>query len=78
MNTKQWTFIYGMIRKFFLMNSKIPDKQTADEVMNLYEFVMKRTEKDRAKNPKMDEQITNMFDYLFKLIHAAEQEQKPL
>lgn len=78
MNEEQWISIYQMIKKFIQANQGVPDNNTAAVVLKLYEFVMKKTQKSRSNDPKMDEQITTIFDYLVIVIHCAEKVNKPL
>lgn len=79
MNTKQWSWLYGQIKSFIrTYQGKIPDAETATNVMDLYSKIMKVSEKERQNNEDMDDQMRNIFHYLFNIIHALEKEGREL
>ena len=79
MNSKQWIYIYEKIKNFVeTYKGKPPDDQATSKLMDLYENIMSHSINDRAKSKDMDSQLTNIFDYLFKIIHCLELEGKPI
>ena len=79
MDTKQWTWLYGMIKQFILNHQgKIPDAATATDAMDLYCKVMKVSDKSRQEDPGIDTQMRNIFSYLFDIIHSLEKEGREL
>ncbi|MDO5478173.1 MAG: hypothetical protein Q4G23_03315 [Clostridia bacterium] len=79
MNSKQWIYIYETIKSFVeTYKGKPPDDQATSKLMDLYENIMSHSINDRAKSKDMDSQLTNIFDYLFKIIHCLELEGKPI
>lgn len=77
MKINQWTWIYNKI-KSHIDSHTIPDDKTARELMGFYNTIMSHSINDRAASKQMDEELTNIFGYLFKIVHSLELEGKPL
>ena len=79
MNSKQWIWIYNQIKNFIQKHEgRIPDDQSGADMMELYDSVMKVTEKRRNESEKMDNQITAIFNYLFDTVQSLQLEGKPI
>ena len=79
MNTKQWSWLYGMIKQFILNHQgKIPNGATATDAFDLYCKVMKVSEKSRREDPSIDTQMQDIFRCLFSIIHSLEKEGKEM
>lgn len=77
MNSKQWVWVYGKIKELFsACSGHIPDDQAASSLMALYEYVGSVTDKSRQEDREMDEELRNLFNYLFDIFHSLEVEGK--
>ncbi len=77
MKSNQWTWIYNRI-KSHIDSHTMPDDKTARDLMEFYNTIMSHSTNDRAKSEQMNEELTNIFGYLFKIVHCLELEGKPL
>ena len=79
MDSKQWAWVYGKIKKLFsACSGHIPDDQAASGLMALYEYVGEVADKNRKENQAMDEELRNLFNYLFDIFHSLEVEGKEI
>ena len=79
MNEEQWVFIYQKIKNYILNHTGvIPGDKTAEDIIKLKDWIFEITDKSRHDNPAIDTELSIIFDYLFKIIHALEVEDKQL
>jgi hypothetical protein len=79
MSEKQWSFVYSKIKEYLKPHiGKVPDENTSEAVMSLYKYLSDSTEKSRAADPKIDQEIQNIMGIVFKIVHSLEKEGREL
>lgn len=79
MKSKQWAWIYQQIRKIFEEGrGQVPNDQVCKALFALYEYVGEVTAKSRQVDREIDEELRNIFNYLFDLFHSLETEGKEI
>ena len=79
MNSKQWTWIYQTLKKFFEeYQGRVPDDKIAEKTMELHDLIMDSSKKVRKRNAEADEQITNVMRSILAIVHSLKVEEEKI